>query len=322
MALKASKLSKLYDQKWILRDVSFEAERGEILGLFGSSGCGKTAMLKLMAGIEKPNGGSVFFDAVEVTNQSRDGRGFILGDGRQEPAWSRLFGGDSKIASGTRKLEALRKAADSASKVLLLDDPFSSMDAEQQRSGLEILRRYGFEKDLVVVLATNNFDEILLSCDNVVVIVDSEVIQIGTPREVYLNPASQGVARITGRHNLFSARRLTSSKAETHQFQTIDGSHKLAVQNFEKSSLGALNQNVTLGIRPEQISIAFGASFPEDNLLKAKITGIRFLGANTLVELDAHGLRLDALVPRLVGLDPGDECMLGLPPDRIAIYKD
>lgn len=83
-----------------------------------------------------------------------------------------------------------------------------------------------------------------------------------------------------------------------------------------------MNQNVTLGIRPEQISIAFGASFPEDNLLKAKITGIRFLGANTLVELDAHGLRLDALVPRLVGLDPGDKCMLGLPPDRIAIYKD
>jgi iron(III) transport system ATP-binding protein len=322
MALKASKLSKLYDQKWVLRDVSFEADRGEIFGLFGASGCGKTAVLKLLAGIEKLNGGAIFFESVDVTHQTRDGRGFTFAGARPEPAWSRIFGGDSKLASGTRKLEAINKAADSADKVLLLDDPFSSMDAEQQRSGLEILRRTALEKNLAIVIATNNFDEILLSCEKVAVIVDSEVIQTGTPREVYLNPASHRVARITGKHNLFSARRLTSSKAETHQFQTIDGSHKLAVQKFEKSSLGALNQNVTLGIRPEQISIAFGASFPEDNLIKAAITRIRFLGANTLVELDADGLRLDALVPRLVGLDPGDECMLGLPPDRIAIYKD
>lgn len=91
---------------------------------------------------------------------------------------------------------------------------------------------------------------------------------------------------------------------------------------MEKRSLGALNQNVWLGIRPEHISISFGASFPEDNLIKATITGVQFLGATTMVELDAEGLRLDALVPRLVGLNIGDTCMLGMPPDRIAIFKD
>ena len=130
------------------------------------------------------------------------------------------------------------------------------------------------------------------------------------------------MASITGRNNLFQARRLTSSKADIPQFQTIDGSHKLTIQKTEKSSLGALNQNVSLGIRPDHISISFGASFPEDNLIKAKITGVKFLGPTTLVELDADGLKLDALVLRLVGLKAGDDCMLGLPPDRIAIFKD
>ena len=76
-----------------------------------------------------------------------------------------------------------------------------------------------------------------------------------------------------------------------------------------------------LGIRPEQISISFGASFPEDNLLKATLTGVQYMGATTLIQLDANGLKLEALVLRLVGLNPGDECMVGLPPERILIFS-
>ena len=66
----------------------------------------------------------------------------------------------------------------------------------------------------------------------------------------------------------------------------------------------------------------WGASFPEDNLLKATVKKIQFLGGTTLVDLDAEGLVLQALVLRVVGLNPGDECMVGLPPDRIQIFKD
>ncbi len=90
----------------------------------------------------------------------------------------------------------------------------------------------------------------------------------------------------------------------------------------EKDSLELIDQNVTLAIRPEHVSISFGASFPEDNLLKAKITNIIFQGANTLIKLDANGLELEALVLRLVGLNIGDECIVGLPPDRILVLKD
>ena len=323
MSLKASNLSKLYGQKWVLRDVSFEAVRGEIFGLFGYSSSGKTTLLNLLAGIEKPNGGSVFFDSKDVTSISRENRDFTLAEPEADSSWKQMFGlGRNSPPSGFRHADAIKKAAESGKGVLLFDDAFASMDSVQKREGIKLLRKAAKEKNLVVVFATSNFEDILLFCDKVAVIADTEIKQTGTPRDVYLDPACFSVARITGRNNLFEARRLTSSKADIPQLQTIEGSHKLTIQKIEKRSLGAMNQNVWLGIRPEHISISFGASFPEDNLIKATLTGVQFLGATTLVNLDADGLRLDALVPRLVGLNIGDECMLGMPPERIAIYKD
>ncbi len=106
------------------------------------------------------------------------------------------------------------------------------------------------------------------------------------------------------------------------EFMTLDGEHRLFAGKPEKSALGAINQNISLAIRPEHISISFGASFPEDNLLRATISEIKFQGSTTLLKLDANGLILDALVLRLVGLNVGEVCMVGLPPDRILVLKD
>ena len=86
--------------------------------------------------------------------------------------------------------------------------------------------------------------------------------------------------------------------------------------------LGAINKNAWLAIRPEQVVLSFGASFPEDNLLKGTIANIRFSGPSTYVTLDCSGISLEAMVTRLIGLNIGDECMVGLPPDRIRVLAD
>lgn len=323
MSLKASNLSKLYDNSWILRNVSLEAERGEIFGIFGASGCGKTTILKILAGAEKSNGGTIHLDSGNGSKSSKTDRNFTFAGQIAAPSWKQFFGrGKPPGPSGSTQAETVRHAVETARNVLLLDDAFSCMDNIQKIENIGLLRESARAKNLAVVFATSSFDDILLACDKVAVIADTEIKQIGTPQEVYLEPVSYGVASIAGRNNLFEARRVTSSKVENPQFQTIEGSHKLTIQKVAKRFLGALNQNVSLGIRPEHISISFGASFPEDNLIKAIITGVQFLGSTTLVELDANGLKLKVLVLRLVGLKAGDECMLGLPPDRIAIYKD
>ncbi len=196
------------------------------------------------------------------------------------------------------------------------------MDASECEALAEKIRNVARNREVSVLFASNDFEQILLACDRAAVIVRGEIKQTGAPSEIYERPESRVVAAVTGRHNLFEARRLTSSKAEIPEFHTIDGGHRLFAQRIERGALGALNQNVTLAIRPEQISISFGASFPEDNLLKATVRRIQSLGPTTLIELDAGGLRLDALVLRVVGLNVGDECMVGLPPDRIQIFRD
>nr|MDQ3323135.1 TOBE domain-containing protein [Acidobacteriota bacterium] len=203
----------------------------------------------------------------------------------------------------------------------LLDNQFCFMDRETREENCKKLRKTVKEKNLAVIFATNNYNEIFQICDRVSVLHDGEIKQTGTPREVYENPNSAIVARVTGRNNLIEAEFLESSKSKMPEVETLEGKHRLHAGNFRENAAEEFGKNITLAIRPEYISISFGASFPGDNLLKAKITGINYLGATTLIELDAQGLKLDALVLRLVGLQIGDECMVGLPPDRIFVFK-
>lgn len=322
MSLEIVNLSKRFKDKWVLRDVSFGVSKGEIFGLFGPSGAGKSTLLDSILGKLAVNGGTVSYDGNDVTKLRSDARGFDIPGFSSGSIWTRLLGNGSQAVSDGQKHEALKQSLTTAKRLLLLDDPFRVMDASDRDASYEACRTAVRSRDLSILFASSDLEQMFQLCDRVAVIVNGEIKQIGPPQEIYETPESRVVAAITGRNNLFAARRLTSSKAEVPEFHTLDGEHRLFAQRVERGSLGALNQNVTLAIRPEHISLSFGASFPADNLLKAKISRVQFLGATTLVELDADGLILTALVLRLVGLNVGDECMVGLPPERILIFKD
>ncbi len=322
MSLKVVNLSKRYNDKWALRDVSFEVGEGEVFGIFGPSGSGKTSLLNAIRGIFSLNGGSLYFRNNDVTKLDASSRNFTTVQDARRSIWNRLSKSKNAASRGERESQNLLHAIESAKNAILLDDSFCTMDASRTAEFISNIRGAARERKLSILFASANFDQILLACDRAAVLVNGEIKQIGAPQEIYEKPESRVVASLVGRNNLFAARRLTSSKAEVPEFHTIDGGHRLFAQRIERGALGALNQNVTLAIRPEQISLSFGASFPEDNLLKATVKRIQFLGPTTLVDLDAGGLNLQALVLRLVGLNIGDECMVGLPPDRIQIFRD
>jgi len=323
MSLKVEKLSKRYEQNWVLKDVSFEANEGEILGIFGVTGAGKSTLIRVLSGSESCNGGTIHHDSNDVTLLSCDDRNFHFPKLTNDSFWTTLFKTEKKsqLADGEGQVLALNQALENAESVLLLDDSFCYMDRLLRYENYKKLKDSVRQRNLAVIVATNDFSEAMTLCDRVVVLDKGEVLQIGAPQEIYLNPVSAKVAYISGRNNLIEARRLTSNKIETPEFQTIKGEHRLFTARPDKSKFAPINQNNILTIRPEHISISFGASFPEDNLLKAKITDVRFQGATTLVILEAGGLRLEALVLRLVGLTVGEECVVGLPPDRITVFK-
>ena len=293
------------------------------MGIFGATGSGKSTLLEILIGTTAPSGGSVLNAGKDITNLASSSRNFHFPEPSTKSIWQRLFAYGERDAAtdGERQMRALEQVLEKAEGVLVLDNSFCRMDRRVREIAFDKVRKATNKRGLMVVFATSDYQEILALCDRVAVLADSEIRQIGTPQGVYENPSSLAVATAVERNNLFAGRRLTSSKAELPEYETLVGGHRLFTKKLDRSALAPINQNVTLGIRPEQISLTFGASFPEDNLLKATVSRVRFLGATTLVTFDCSGLLLDALVLRVVGLNIGDECMLGLPPDRIRIYK-
>jgi ABC-type Fe3+/spermidine/putrescine transport system ATPase subunit len=324
MPLKLDKISLRYDDKWILRDFSLETEAGEIFGLIGANGAGKSAALRLIAGREKPNSGQIIFAGRDVTKDSAKTRNWTLAaDEENQAAWKNLFktSKSGALSGGERVSSDFEKALRQAENVLLLDNPFACLDPASREESLAKLKKTAKEKNLTVVLAINDFEEAFLACDRIGVLHKGGIIQTGTPRELYEHPNSVAAAAMLGRNNLINARRVTFNNQPIPEFQTLTGDHRLQTGKMQRTALGTITSDVTLMIRPEHISISFGASFPEDNLLKAEIADVQYCGATTRVKLDAGGLILEALVLRLVGLNQGDECLVGLPPDRILVLK-
>ena len=290
MPLKLENAAKRVGNRWIYRDVSLEAADGEVFGIFGAAGSGKSEIVRSFE--------------VPVANS------------HSAPLLKRLTGASFNAAE---RAEALESVIADPNGPLILDDPFSGLDSLRREEVAGQIRRVAGENKIPVIFCTSDFNDILLAADRAAAFVDGYIRQTGTPRELYDEPETRAVAVLTGRHNLIEARRLTSSKSEMPEFQTIEGGHRLFTQRAEIKTLGPINQNAWLAIRPEQVSLSFGASFPEDNLLRATITGVEFRGPVTYVQLDCSGLQLTAMVTRLIGLNPGDECMAALPPDRIRI---
>lgn len=355
--LEIENISKRFQDFWAVRNFSVKIERGEIFGLLGATGSGKSAILRIIAGLETPNTGKIILDGEEITRLKPEKRRvqFVSQNGDLSPRstvgeiiWQSLKAlkvpkdeikqkvsealdliklsdynarRSEELSGGERQLIALVRAVVREPGLLLLDDSFSNLDESHREAIHGVLKSWAENSNAAVVYATQNQTDAFAFCDRIAVVEQGEVLQIGSPTEIYQLPETTAVARFIGRNNLIRAARLTSNKAALSEFQTIEGGHRLFVDNVEKSRLGAINQIVNLAIRPENLVLTFGAAFPEDNLLKATITKITPVGATTRIWLDANGLQLEALVIRLIGLKIGDVCLVGLPPNRISVLK-
>jgi iron(III) transport system ATP-binding protein len=355
--LSLKTISKNYGETRAVEDLSLEVERGEFFGLLGPSGCGKTTTLRMIAGLEAPDSGRLEFDGRDLTSVSPERRGF--GMVFQNYALFPHLNVFENVAFGLRarrrpKAELARKVTDALELVqlpgyenrrvdelsggqqqrvaiaraiaiepalLLFDEPLSNLDValrEETRSELrELVKRLG----LTAIYVTHDQDEAFALCDRIAVMNDGRLLQTGTPQSLYEQPANVTVARFLGRNNFIKAMRVSKNHDAHGEFRTLEGGHTLFVPiGTEKP--GPIDKPVMLAVRPEYISITEGASFPADNVLRATVREVDFAGATTSVKLDAGGLKLEALVLRLVGLAPGDSCMVGLPPSRIHLLKD
>jgi iron(III) transport system ATP-binding protein len=351
--LSLHNISKRYGGVEAVAGVSLEVERGEFFGLLGPSGCGKTTTLRMIAGLETPDGGTINFDGRDITRLAPEGRGFGMVfqnyalfphlnvfenvafglrarrrpaaevTGRVESALAlvRLPGYGRRrvdeLSGGQQQRVAIARAISIEPALLLFDEPLSNLDValrEETRGELrELVERLG----TTALYVTHDQEEAFAICDRISVMSEGRIMQTGAPRELYERPAQVVVARFLGRNNLIRAMRLSARDRGVATFKTLEGGHTLNVI-AQKDDLHPLDKPCTLAIRPENLRLTKTPGAAE-NTLRAAVREVSFTGATTTVKLDANGLKLEALVLHLDGLSTGDTCSVTLPPEHITV---
>jgi iron(III) transport system ATP-binding protein len=289
-------VSKRFGTTAAVADVSIAVERGEFFGLLGPSGCGKTTTLRIVAGLESPDSGTVEFDNRNITNEPPERRGFgmvfqnyalfphlnvfenvafglrarggvtnnpeVIKDGVLGALQLvQLPGFESRrvdeLSGGQQQRVAIARAIAIEPSLLLFDEPLSNLDVALREDTRRELRALVKRLDLTAVYVTHDQEEAFALCDRIAVMSEGRVHQVGAPRELYENPSNVFVAKFLGRNNLIRAMRLTSSNDPMTRFKTLEGGHTLIVEASHDQLMHLpVNKPCLLTIRPEAVSVS------------------------------------------------------------------
>lgn len=223
-----------------LRNVSFKVEKGDYFILLGVSGAGKSMILETIAGLTKPDSGSMIMEGKDITRQKIQKRGIglvfqdhavfphmsvkdniayslhgthsghlikkekIEGIARQMSIFPILQRGPLSLSGGELQRVALARTLIQEPKILLLDEPLASLDIQLRNDLRSILRKLNRDGQTVIHV-THDYEEALSLASKIAVIHNGEILQTGKPEEVFQLPRSEFVAHFTGAKNFFKA---------------------------------------------------------------------------------------------------------------------
>ncbi|MGI8475360.1 MAG: ABC transporter ATP-binding protein [Thermomicrobiales bacterium] len=342
-SIRFDAVDKRFDAFHAVRALDLEIQDGELLVLLGPSGCGKTTTLNMLAGLERPSGGRLLFGGrvmnevppeerdIAMVFQSialyphlnvRDNIGFALRARKMKKdvvaqrvadvsailAIGQLM--DRRIhqlSGGQRQRVAIAKALVRRPRLFLLDEPFSSLDAELRRQMRGELVRIHREVETTMVFVTHDQEEAMAIADRIAVMNAGRLIQVGPPLDLYQAPTSLWVARFIGSHPINVLPATFDATAETASLLP-GGTWVVTVpSSFAAGSRGRIAGGaVHLGIRPEHLMIEGGAPSPADETA-GEIYTRQILGTEILYEVKTAGETLRAVAPTSRLYDVGQQ---------------
>ena len=322
-------ITKIYDKTIkALDDISFTVKDGEFFILLGPTGAGKTTTLRSIAGLEKIDQGKIFFDDEDVSEAQPAARdtAFVFQQYSLYPHYKvydnlafplrsplrkvpeseinekvtkiaemlkisgKLNNKATELSGGEMQRVAIGRALVRNPSIYLMDEPLSSLDAKLRESLRVELKKIQLNLGSTILYVTHDQAEATTMADQIGVLENGKIAQIGTPEEIYNNPNS-----------IYVANRL--------------GSPKINILDKTLINTSSPNQASQLGLRPEHIKLGQGE-------LIGSIKTIESLGAETVVELEYKGLEILSLYQGLFQGVRGDEIKFAIDNSKVLFFDD
>jgi putrescine transport system ATP-binding protein len=308
-------VTKLFDGVTAVDRVSLDILRGELFAILGSSGCGKTTLLRLLAGFEEPTSGRILIDGVDMTDvppyerpvnlmfqsyalfphmtvaqnvayglkkehvpaqKIRERVAEMLAMVKLEALASRK---PEKLSGGEKQRVALARALVKRPKLLLLDEPLAALDKKLRQHTQFELASLQYQLGTTFVVVTHDQGEAMTLASRIAVMAEGRIAQVGTPGEVYEYPANRYVASFVGNINLFEGR-VTAIEAGRLSLHCETLGAELSVMSDEAITPGSA---ACIAVRPEKITISRQAPEAKDrNVIKGTVWDLAYSGDQSL----------------------------------------
>lgn len=355
--LELNGVASRYGATQVLKDIDLSIAKGEFVALLGSSGCGKTTLLRLIAGFNNPTSGSIRVRREDVAHLPPDKRGMALvfqsyalwphmtvaqniGYGLKLKGFSRsaiaekvsamqallgLSGLEARkpaaLSGGQRQRVALGRALAVDPEILLLDEPLSNLDARIRLTVRHELRALQKRLGITAIHVTHDREEAMVMADRIVILDAGRIAQQGTPEEVFNRPASSFVAAFMGAENLLPL----NGAPEGDDFFIAAGPSNPACR-VPLSGRPLVAGKVEARFRPE------AARLHADEKSLPATAGIVFHGAvaavsypgghwRHVVMLDADNGHSEILADADRAFAPGDRVMVHVPADALFLFN-
>jgi spermidine/putrescine transport system ATP-binding protein len=359
-------VTKRFENVVAVDDVSLTVERGAFFTFLGPSGCGKTTSLRLIAGFDQPTEGDVFISGNSVVGVPSHKRpvnmvfqqyalfphmdvteniGYGLRQRNPKPDKKEIIkrvdetlemvrlGGYGKrkvweLSGGQQQRVALARALINHPTCLLLDEPLAALDRKLRREMQIELQTLQRDVGITFILVTHDQEEALSMSDSICIMRDGQIVQSGSPRELYDEPINRYVADFVGKTNFFSGEVVDSSGSSV-SVKSEAGQVLVGTQPNGAAAL-ANKSRASVAVRPEMISISIADETNNSTniAIKGQVMNRIFLGEHSeyLIATEGYG---DVLVlsPKAIesnsrSFAPGDKVSIGWRPEAALVLGD